>query len=195
MKVHARFITLFAGLLLSSQAFALNTFTWALDAARNSDGYENILNVDPDNLNGYLVPSTTLLNTDLKREWMSNTPIGSGKNLPRSTVPVLRLCITLKFRVPDSIRSHLKIGPSSVNSSTLAVKHFAGSHISAPDPEWVSAAHRNGVKVYGTVYIDSANGTLEMTTNLLGRYNNEGETIKDNYTVPVLDKLDALAKN
>ncbi|MDI2146190.1 hypothetical protein KBJ94_29515 [Pseudomonas sp. ITA] len=187
-----RCIGVFAGLFLSTQAWALNTFTWALDTARNSDGYASILTVDPNNLKGYLAPSTTPLNTQLTRKWMNSTQTGAGKEF------------TAIYRTRPSTRTYPDV-PSGFNPVTFEnwafIRKFinfggealSGSHISAPDPEWVSAAHRNGVKVYGTVYIDSANGTLQMTSNLLGTYNHRGETVKSNYSVPVLDKLAALS--
>ncbi|TPG65706.1 endo-beta-N-acetylglucosaminidase [Pseudomonas arsenicoxydans] len=195
MGLHLRLFGVIAGLLLSTHALALNTFTWALDSdpARNSDGYESIFNVDPDNLNGYLAPSTNPLSTQVTRQWMDRTQTGTGKEFA-----VIYRTRPASLNYPDV--------PSGVNPVTFEnwafIRKFinfggealSGSHISAPDPEWVSAAHRNGVKVYGTVYIDSANGTLQMTSNLLGHYNNNGETVKLNYSVPVLDKLAALAK-
>lgn len=191
--LRSRIIGICAGLFLSTHALALNTFTWALDPARNSDGYENILNVDPTNLTGYLTPSTIPLNTHLTRKWMNSTQTGPGKEF------------TAIYRTRPSTLNYPDV-PSGVNPVTFenwafirkfinfGGEAFSGSHISAPDPEWVSAAHRNGVKVYGTVYIDSANGTLQMTNNLLGTYNGNGETVKSNYSVPVMDKLAALAK-
>jgi len=194
MKTYVRLIALIAGLLLNAQALALSTFTWSLDKNRNSDGYVDILVVDPNALNGYLAPSTIPLNTRLTRQWMSSTQTGEGKEFAAiyRTRPATRI-------YPDAP----SIGFNPVTFENWAfIRKFinfggealSGSHISAPDPEWVSAAHRNGVKVYGTVYIDSKNGTLEMTSNLLGRYNGNGEAGKENYSVPVLDKLNTLAK-
>lgn len=193
IKACRRFIALLCGLLLSSHAWALNTFTWALDPTRNADGYENILNVNPANLNGYLVPSSTPLNTQLARRWLNSTQTDAGKEF--TAIYRTRPATVIYPDVPSGfnpvtfenwafIRKFINFGGETLG----------GSHISAPDPEWVNAAHRNGVKIYGTVYIDSANGTVAMTTNLLGRYNGNGETDKSNYSVPVLDKLDALAK-
>jgi hypothetical protein len=193
IKLHSRCIAVCAGLLLSTHALALNTFTWALDPARNTEGYPSILELNPENLNGYLVPSTTPLNTALTRQWMDTTKSGAGKEF------------TVIYRTRPATTTYPDV-PSGFNPVTFEnwafIRKFinfggealSGSHISAPDPEWVSAAHRNGVKVYGTVYIDSANGTLQMTTNLLGHYNNKGETVKSNYSVPTLDKLATLAK-
>ena len=185
---------LLAGLLSAGQVFSANTFTWSLDTSRNSQNYPSINDVNPDNLSGYLTPSNTTLNTNLTHQWMSSIQTGVGKEF------------TAIYRTRPSTPTYPELPSSEFNPVTFEnwafIRKFinfggdtdSGAHISAPDPEWVDAAHKNGVKIYGTVYIDSHNGTLTMTKDLVGNYNGGGETIKRNYTVPVLDKLDTLAK-
>lgn len=202
MKILRRCIEIFCSsciLAIAHASFASTpspskTFTWALDPSRNSEHYTSIFDVDPNNLSKYIPPSNTKLNKNLTRQWLNSSRSGSGKEF------------TLIYRTRPSTPTYPDHPAPGFNSVTFEnwafIRKFinfggdalSGSHISAPDPEWVDVAHKNGVKVYGTVYIDSVNGTLQMTTNLLGSYNGRGEAHKENYFVPVLDKLDALAK-
>ncbi|WP_080419876.1 endo-beta-N-acetylglucosaminidase [Burkholderia ubonensis] len=202
MKIFKKYVRFFLGSCIVAVAHASfanspspsKTFTWALDNSRNSGRYISIYDVDPNNLSGYLTPSSTKLNKNLTRQWLGSTQSGAGKDF------------TLIYRTRPSTPIYPDHPVSGFNPVTFEnwafIRKFinfggdalSGSHISAPDPEWVDAAHRNGVKIYGTVYIDSSNGTLQMATNLLGSYNGRGEIYKENYFVPVLDKLGVLAK-
>ncbi|QCP51954.1 hypothetical protein FAZ95_22340 [Trinickia violacea] len=192
MKKHHLFVLILA-FLFSAQAGAANTFTWALDPAQNGAGYHTIQSVDPNNLAGYVAPSNTPLNTNLTRSWIGSSRTDTGAEF------------TAIYRTRAASNKTYPEFPATYNPVTFENWAFirkmisfggeagSGAHISAPDPEWVTAAHSHGVKIYGVVYIDHDAGTIASVENLLGTYNGLGEGDKANYAVPVLDKLQALA--
>ncbi|MFA8356938.1 hypothetical protein ACEPT7_03435 [Burkholderia ubonensis] len=194
MKRHKSLLIIIAA-ILSSNTYALDTYTWTIDNNKNSSGYNNFKDLDVGNLTQYPAPSTTALNRNLTRKWLgTNTEPASGG-----------LSFVALYRTRPSTKTYSlpPDGISPVNFENWAfIRKFIafggdtekGAHITAPDPEWVTAAHRNGVKIYGTVFIyQDASDT--QVKNLLGNFDgSKSETDQSAYDIPAIRKLESLAE-
>jgi hypothetical protein len=72
----------------------------------------------------------------------------------------------------------------------------AGAQVIAPNSHWVNTAHRNGVKVYGMIFIGDSPQYTGLTDKLIGSSSCPDITDESNctYTIPTIEKLTTLAK-
>ncbi|WP_363797049.1 hypothetical protein ABU614_17625 [Lysobacter firmicutimachus] len=181
-------------LAISGQAFGMDTYTWALDSGSNSSGFdslltENLVVVSPNRP----APSRTELNTNMESAWLGNRQTGNG------------IDYTALYRTRPALKSYPEGAPPPVTFENWAFvrkfvyfggEHSSGAHVIAPDPNWVTAAHENGVKIYGTVYIDATHGNSAMVKSLIGFLTGTfpNEELESSYHIPALKNLEKIAK-
>ncbi|WP_171014187.1 hypothetical protein [Chitinivorax sp. B] len=175
----------------------LKTHTWALTAGDNSKQYPLLSDVNPDNLSGYIPPSTTSLATNLIESW--HTPSSHvSDNAEKQFTAIYRIRPSVKTLSTTDIAEPVTFQNWAFIRRFIAFGGEAstGAHVFAPDPKWIDAAHRNGVKIYGTVFLaDPAHGGhAGMVAELYGSRSGWDETSKASYRVGALDKLAAIAK-
>lgn len=158
------------------------THTWSLDANNNSKCYPlfsdlnydssntNTINLPTSSTNGlyYVAPSSTSLtaSSNFQNVTLSGTAAASSGGIDFTAINRTR---------PDTA---IYMTDSSGNPYPVTfqgwglIKNFiafgggdaAGSHIIAPDPAWVTAAHTEGVKIYGTVFLGAGSSWAEVNT-------------------------------
>ncbi|ALN65484.1 glycosyl hydrolase 85 family protein [Lysobacter antibioticus] len=179
----------------NSMAAEVNTYTWALDIDSNSEDFDYLLQ---DNIvitsSSHLAPSTTPLNTSLSSSWMVDGRADAGAEF------------TALYRLRPAVKTYPEGAPPPVTFENWAFirkliymggDQRTGAHVIAPDPNWVSAAHDNGVKIYGTVYIDHKYGNSGMVNTLIGSLKNSWNwdaTEEADFDIPALYRLEQIAK-
>ncbi|MFJ2715172.1 hypothetical protein ACIOZM_30655 [Pseudomonas sp. NPDC087346] len=168
---------------------------WALNATHNQKGFPLLSSLDLNNPlpANYVTPAPAWTKPAMTTEWA-----GGG------TRPTTTRDYTLIDRTVGSINPYESGVDTSVYFSGWAFfrKFIAfggesnkGSHVVAPHPDWVRAAHSNGVPIYGTVFIANDNAFSDLTDSLIGSDYSCASWDNDcTITAPTIDKLAALAR-
>lgn len=172
------------------------THTWAITDTFNSDDFPLLSDLDL---------STAFLSDEyLPTATVSLVEAGNSMWLGSGEQPSNMTDFSLLYRTSANIVPFSNGEDTSSNFNNWAFirklisfggEVSSGSHVLAPDSGWINAAHRAGVKVYGTVFIGPNDSYAGLTEDLLGSsycydlgiYNN------CNYSIPVIDKLIELA--
>lgn len=179
----------------SSMAAELETYTWALDRNSNSEGFDYLLGNNPIVSSNRPAPSSVPLNTDMASRWMVDGRVDPGAEF------------TAIYRTRShAVKAYPEGAPPPVTFNNWAFirkmifmggEQDTGAHVIAPDPNWVSAAHENGVKIYGTVYIDAEKGNDGMVNTLIGSlkdpWNWDATELAD-FNIDALLRLEEIAK-
>ncbi|WGS47160.1 hypothetical protein LFL97_34135 [Burkholderia sp. JSH-S8] len=173
------------------------SYAWSLSGNFNQQQFPLLDDLDPSNLgNRYFAPSTVPLATTSNSLWkgMGAQPSSGLRDytlLYRTDAAINRYTNGIShasyFNNWAFIRKMISFG-GSVND---------GSHVIAPLPDWVSAAHRNGVKIYGTVFIGDNDAYQGLTDKLIGTSSctqNSNGTESCTFNTYTIDKLTRLAK-
>ncbi|WP_171014023.1 hypothetical protein [Chitinivorax sp. B] len=176
---------------------AKRSYAWALTSDFNSRQYPLLDALDLSSMEKeYPSPSTTRLETLSTARWA-----GQGSQ-PTSGLRDY----SLLYRTEANTTPYIKAGSHAqyFNNWAFIRKMISfggaveeGSHIVAPTPDWVDAAHSHGVKIYGTVFIGADHRYTGLTDQLLGSGNcveNHDGTHRCDFNTPTIDKLTALAK-
>ena len=173
------------------------SYAWALSSDYNQHGFPLFDNLDPNNLGAlYLPPSTVPLAATSHSLWK-----GTGAQ-PASGLHDYSLI----YRTEAAINRYTngESHASYFNNWAFIRKMISfggatddGSHVIAPLPDWVGAAHRNGVKIYGSVFIGNSSAYQGLTDKLIGASNctqHRDGTESCLFNTAAIDKLTKLAK-
>lgn len=172
----------------------LSTYTWALDTNRNTAGFALLADFNVDALQDYPTPATTPLRTDLDETWAvpsNNVGDGNAKSFTAiyrtrpswKQLPVVPVANAVPFQNWVFIRKFVFFGGES----------GSGAHVLAPDPQWVDLAHRNGVKIYGTIFLAPQDfGGTDRMAEVLYASPISPSRVRSDY--PQLEKLFNIAK-
>lgn len=157
----------------SAQSEEVLTHTWSLDSNNNSAGFELLTKFDPastQSWSGYLTPSTINLEKgDFTENWLNDNH-HADKSIDLSVL----------FRTRGAVKQILQPYSEAIPvfQNWPFIRKFiffggeapTGAHVVAPDPIYVDNAHKNGVKVYGTVFLapTAYGGNPGMAWNLFG---------------------------
>lgn len=160
-------------LSVSVQSEEVLTHTWSLDPNNNSADFKLLTQFDPaseQSWAGYLTPSTTNLTIENFNEAWLDDNHHADKSIELSVL----------FRTRGAVKKILQPYSETIPvfQNWPFIRKFiffggeapTGAHVVAPDPIYVDNAHRNGVKIYGTVFLapTAYGGNPDMAWNLFG---------------------------
>lgn len=175
----------------------LLTYTWALDSKNNGNNFPLLSQFSNATLRGYPIPSKTLLIPDGRMSEVWHSVDNVGDSAAKDFVAIYRARPAGKtipnyhdvnFNNWAFIRKFIFFGGES----------GSGAHVVAPDPKWVDAAHKSGVKIFGTVFLatPSHGGNESMASELFGtRKENKSKDDYSGYDIPNIEKLVLIAKH
>lgn len=172
------------------------TYTWALNNEFNTQAFPLLSSLPVGRLGDeYLPPATVPLASADQSAWL-----GDGAQKPPAQLRDFSLLYrttssTVPFSYGQDTSSYFNNWALIRELIAFGGDTSAGAQVIAPHAGWVNAAHRAGVRVYGTVFIGQDNKYTGLTDVLLGR--SECPDMDDNsscnYIIPTIDKLTALA--
>jgi len=172
------------------------THVWALDDSFNRHKFPLLYTVSTANPgNEYLPLATVPLAVANQSTWLGSVAQKPPGELRDFSLIYRTTSTFLPFSDGVDTSSYFNNWALIRNLISFGGDTNAGSHVISPNAGWVNAAHRAGVKVYGSVFIGQDNSYTGLTNQLLGS-SFCTDIYDDNtcaYTIPTIDKLTELA--